>query len=93
MCQSGIDYRGLALAIKQLSKRKVNLREDLEAWADYFLEQGDANTASGFKDVVSALGEAEKGLSEINARLEQLEAHEHHHGQHISVTQFSEEEA
>jgi len=92
VCQNGIDYRGLELAVKQLVEREINLRKDIEAWADYFLEQGAADIAAGFRNAAEAFENAAENLSKAKQHLEHLQKHEddHHHSHHITVTQFSE---
>ena len=88
MCQNGIDYRGLMMALEQLTQRQVNLRKDTDAWADYFLEQEAAEIAAGLRNAVEALDKAEEYFAKVGHDLGHLN-HDHDH-QHVTVTHFSE---
>jgi len=92
MCQNGIDYRGLELAVKQLSERESGLRKEIEAWADYFLEMGATDIAAGLSGAVEDLVRAGEKIAKAKHQLEHLHHHanEHEHDHHhVTVTEFS----
>ncbi|NLO89101.1 MAG: hypothetical protein GX088_02035 [Clostridia bacterium] len=93
MCQNGIDYRGLELAVEQLFQRENGLRKEILAWADYFLEMGAADIAASLRCAVENLAKAGEKLAKAKHQLEHLHHHhagEHdHHHHHVTVTEFS----
>lgn len=87
MCQNGIDLHGLMLAVEQLSGREILLKKDVEAWADYLLQQEVPDVAAELRKAVEALDSAVDYFSKAQHQLEHLHDHGHGH-QHITATHF-----
>lgn len=87
MCQNGIDLHGLMLAVEQLSGRESLLKKDVEAWADYLLQQEVPDAAAELRKAVEALDSAAEHFSTVQHQLEHLHDHGHDHG-HVTATHF-----
>jgi hypothetical protein len=74
------------LAVEQLSGREASLEKDVQAWADYLMEQDVAEAATELKNAVKALAGASEYLDKVQRHLEHL--HDHGHDHHITATHF-----
>lgn len=90
MCQNGIDLHGLMLAVEQLSGREANLRQDIQAWADYLAEQGVPEAAAELTTAIDSLIKVSDSFAEVLHQLHHLHDHgdDHHHDHSITATHF-----
>jgi hypothetical protein len=88
MCQNGIDFHGLMLALEQLAGREELLKKDVESWTEYLLDQEVPEAAEELRKAIDALDKVSESFSKALHELEHL--HDHHgHDHHITATSFS----